>query len=201
MASPRRFVLVRHGRTGYNALRRLNGDPSVPVTLDDVGRAQVEALRPEIAALPIDLGVHTRFTRTLQTLDLLLAGRDVPRTPCPDLDDLALGEFEGASAEEYRAWRLAHPQDTRPPGGGESRVDALVRYIRGFERILGSWARMPLVVTHDIPIRFLANALAGDDPLDGAVTAVANASPVVVAEQDLRRAVGVMRERVPQAAG
>ncbi len=99
---------------------------------------------------------------------------------CPDLDDVALGEFEGASAGEYRAWRLSLPQDARPPGGGESRVDALVRYIRGFERLVASSAAAALVVTHDIPIRFLANALTGDDPLDGPVTAVANASTLAV---------------------
>lgn len=199
MPSPRTFVLVRHGRTDYNALHRLNGDPSVPVSLDEVGRGQVEALRPTIAARPIDLAVHTRFPRTVQTLDLLLAGRAVPRVRCPDLDDVALGEFEGASADAYRTWRLAHPQDTRP-AGGESRVDALIRYVRGFERLVGSSARMPLVVTHDIPIRFLANALTGDDPLDGPVTAVANASVMVVEEADLHRAIGVMRERVPPEA-
>lgn len=199
MPSPRQLVFVRHGQTDYNALGRLNGDPSVAVALDEVGRAQVDALRDEIAALPIDLAVHTRFPRTVQTLDLLLAGRPVPRAPCPDLDDVALGEFEGASAEDYRAWRTARPQDARPRGG-ESRVDALVRYIAGFERLVDAAASMPLVVTHDIPIRFLANALAGDDPLDGPVRAVANATPVTVAEGDLRRAIGVMRRRLRHAA-
>ena len=199
MSPPRAFVLVRHGQTDYNARHRLNGDPSVPVSLDAVGRAQVEALRPAIAGLPIDLGVHTRFPRTLETLDLLLGARTVPRVRCPDLDDVTLGEFEGASAADYRAWRLARPQDTRP-AGGESRVDALTRYISGFERLVGSSARMPLVVTHDIPIRFLANALSGDDPLDGPVLAVANASSLTVAEGDMRRAIGVMRRRLPQTA-
>ena len=197
MPPPRAFVLVRHGQTDYNALHRLNGDPAIPVSLDDVGRAQIEALRPRIAGLPIDLAVHTRFARTRQSLDLLLAGREIARVECPDLDDVALGEFEGVSAGEYRAWRLSHPQDTRP-AGGESRVDALVRYVRAFERLVASAAHTPLVVTHDIPIRFLANALAGDDPLDGAVKAVANASEIVVGEPDLRRGIAVMRERLSQ---
>ncbi len=119
---------------------------------------------------------------------------------CADLDDVALGEFEGGSAEDYRAWRLARPQEARPTGG-ESRVDALGRYVRGFERLVGCSARMPLVVTHDIPIRFLANALAGDDPLDGSVTAVANASSLTVSEPEMRRAIGAMRDRMPRESG
>jgi probable phosphoglycerate mutase len=199
MSADRTFVFSRHGRTDYNALHTLNGDPSVPVSLDDVGRAQAEALRERLAGMAIDLGVHTRFGRTLQTLDIVLAGRDVARVECPDLDDVALGEFEGAAADEYRTWRRARPQDARPDGG-ESRVDVLIRYIRAFERLMEASARMPLIVAHDIPIRFLANALTGDDPLDGPVTAVANATEMVVAEADLARAVAVMRQRVPRGA-
>lgn len=196
MPAPRDYTLVRHGRTDYNALHTLNGDPRVPVSLDETGRAQVETLRAQLAGRDFDLAVHTRFGRTVQTLDLLLAGRDVHRVECADLDDVGLGVFEGATAQEYRTWRLAHPQDARPDGGGESRMDALIRYVRAFERLLASPARAVLVVTHDIPIRFLANALTGDDPLDGPVTAVANASSLVVTEPDLRRAVGVMSGRV-----
>lgn len=196
MPTPRDFTLVRHGRTDYNALHTLNGDPAVPVSLDETGREQVEALRAQLAGRSFDLAVHTRFRRTVETLDILLAGRTVRRVECADLDDVGLGVFEGASADAYRTWRRAHPQDTRPDGGGESRMDALVRYVRGFERLVASAAAAPLVVTHDIPIRFVANAVAGDDPLDGRVTAVANASVLVVSEPDLMHALVTMRGRV-----
>jgi broad specificity phosphatase PhoE len=195
MADGRTFALVRHGGTDYNAARRLNGDPSVPVHLSDEGRAQVAALRDRIAATPFDIGVRTRFPRTGQTIAILLAGRDVRVVVCPDLDDVRLGEFEGASVDDYRRFRDGRGQDARPPGG-ESRLDALARYARGFERLLGLEARAALVVTHDIPIRFLANAIAGDDPLDGPVHAVANASLTLLDEGDMRRGVAAMRERL-----
>jgi len=196
MADARQFALVRHGRTEYNEQRRLNGDPSVPIPLSPEGRAQVEALRPHIAALPVDLGVSTRFPRTRQTLDLLLDGRDVPRVRCPELDDVRLGEFEGASVEDYRRFRARSGPAGRPAGGGESRLDALARYTRGFERLLATPARNPLAVIHDIPIRFLVNAVAGDDPLDGPVTAIPNASLTLIDEDDLRRGVSAMRARL-----
>jgi len=191
MAPPTALVLVRHGQSSYNLARRLNGDPSVPVHLDATGVAQTIALRARIAALPIDLAVHTRFPRTHETLDVLLEGRDLARLECPDLDDVLLGEFEGAGVDAYRAWREARPQDARPEGG-ESRVDALRRYTRAFRRLATGSADMPLVVTHDIPIRFIANAIAGDDPLDGPVTAVANASLLTVSRAQLGDALGVM---------
>lgn len=200
MTSTRRFALVRHGRTDYNAQRRLNGDPAVPVALTSEGREQVRALRPAIARLPIDLAVRTRFPRTRQTLDLLLDGRDVPRVECPDLGDVRLGMFEGGSVDDYRRWRDENGPATRPPGGGESRLDVLARYTRGFERLLGARARFPLAVIHDVPIRFLANAANGDDPLDGPVRAVGNASLLIIDEPKMRRGVAEMRRRLGRSA-
>ncbi len=38
MPEPRDFTLVRHGQTDYNASHTLNGDPAVPVSLDETGR-------------------------------------------------------------------------------------------------------------------------------------------------------------------
>lgn len=191
MTSPASVALVRHGQSTYNVARRLNGDPAVAVHLDATGVRQVTELRGRLVGLPIDLAVHTRFPRTRETLDILLDGRDVRRVECPALDDVRLGEFEGAAVEDYREWREARPQDARPRGG-ESRVDALRRYTGAFARLSRVAAHMPLVVTHDIPIRFLANAIAGDDPLDGPVTAVANASLLVVSHADLTGALDVM---------
>ena len=195
MADGRTFALVRHGGTDYNLAGRLNGDPSVPVHLTDQGREQVALMRDGVAAMPVDLGVRTRFPRTEQTIAILLEGRDVPVVVCADLDDVLLGEFEGRSVEDYRRFRDENGQDARPRGG-ESRLDALARYTRGFERLLEVDARAPLVVTHDIPIRFLANAIAGEDPLEGPVHAVANASLLTVGEADMRRGLAAMRERL-----
>ena len=195
MADGRAFALVRHGGTDYNLAGRLNGDPSVPVHLTDQGREQVALLRDRIAAMPVDLGVRTRVPRTEQTIAILLEGREVPVVVCADLDDVLLGEFEGRSVEDYRRFRDENGQEARPRGG-ESRLDALARYTRGFERLLEVDARAPLVVTHDIPIRFLANAIAGEDPLEGSVHAVANASLLTVGEADMRRGVAAMRERL-----
>lgn len=196
---PDAVALVRHGRTDYNDAGRLNGDPSADVRLTDAGIAQIAALRERVARLPVDLGICTRFPRTRVTLDILLAGRDVPRMVVPELDDVRLGEFEGADVDAYRAFRRTGGPAARPLGG-ESRLDALARYLRGFERIAGLPARLPLVVTHDIPIRFLLNAARGDDPLEGPIRAVPNGSLNLVSATDLTRAITVMRDRLASAA-
>lgn len=49
MSSGRRLVLLRHGRTPWNHEGRVQGQ--LDVGLDDVGRAQAEAVAPVVAAL------------------------------------------------------------------------------------------------------------------------------------------------------
>lgn len=193
------FALVRHGRSAYNVAHLLNGDPSVPVSIDAEGVAQVRALKPRIDALPLDLAVHTRFGRTVQTLDILLEGRAVPRRELSLLDDVLLGEFEGAHRDAYRDWRADRGPADRPRGG-ESRLDALRRYTEGFALLLREAPGPTLVVTHDIPIRFLANALRGEDPLDGPVRDVGNASLLMVERAEMRDAVTVMRATLTAVA-
>ncbi len=199
MTGERSFALVRHGQTDYNLAGRLNGDPSVPIPLNATGLAQVEALRPRVAALPVDAGISTRFPRTRQTLEILLEGRDVPCDVCQDLDDVLLGEMEGHPVQDYRAWRSENGPEAAPPGG-ESRLQVVARYARGFEWVLARPARFPLIVTHDIPIRFLRNAIAGQDPIEGPVRSIDNASLLVVSEPELRHGIDVMRARLPQTS-
>ena len=197
MGNARTFTLVRHGRTTFNDQGLVNGDPQVPVELDEVGRAQCLALREVLAGRDFDLAIRTRFQRTGQSLALILDGRDVPVTEYPELDDVRLGVFESGPIDVYRAWRRTHSPEEPPPGEGESRVDALYRYMRGFERMLEEKdADQVLAVIHDVPIRFMLNAVQGADPLDGPVRRVENAEVHDLGEDDVARALGTMRDRL-----
>lgn len=196
MPNARTFALIRHGRTDYNREGRVNGDPQVHVALDAVGREQMRALCDDAAVRTADLAVRTRFPRTAESLAIVLGGRAVPVRVYPDLDDVRLGDFEGRPVGEYRAWRAEHPPETPPPGEGESRVDALYRYARGFERMLAEDADHVLAVIHDVPIRFLLNAVRGADPLDGPVHGVANGEVNVLSDPQIRRGLAVMRDRL-----
>ncbi len=65
----RRLVLLRHGRTEWNAGRRIQGqlDPG----LDETGRAQARAVAPVVAALrPVSL-VSSDLTRARETTEQL----------------------------------------------------------------------------------------------------------------------------------
>ncbi len=194
----RTYTLLRHGQSTYNVRGLLNGDPSVTVRLTDVGRGQCVVARDRLADAPVELAVHTRFGRTIETLGIVMEGRDVPVTVYPELDDVVLGVFEGAPIRDYRAWRRDHTPADRPSGGGESRLDVLARYAAGFERLLTETARHAVVVAHDLPIRFLQNAVNRDDPLEGPITGVPNAVPFTFSDAEVRRGVAAMRARIAE---
>jgi broad specificity phosphatase PhoE len=170
----RLFVFARHGESVLNIERRINGDPSVDVPLSEQGELQAHKLGVEIANIGFDLCVHTRFERTRQTAEIALAGRDVPLTNEPLLDDIDVGDFEGEKLETYRAWKHSHAREVPFPGG-ESLDDAALRYARAFRKLLALPHDTVLVVTHEIPIRYALNGASGSDSLDGPAHEVENA--------------------------
>jgi broad specificity phosphatase PhoE len=181
------FVLIRHAHSTLNAEGRVNGDPAVPVSLTAAGRAEAAQVAHQLAPLELGLCVHTRFARTRETADELLAGRDVPRLEEPLLDDIDVGALEGATIEAYRAWKRAHPRD-EPFPGGESLDDAARRYGRAFRKLLERPEREILVVCHEAPVRYALNAAADSDDLDGPEHQISNATPYLFDEASLARA-------------
>jgi probable phosphoglycerate mutase len=188
----RLFVLTRHAHSTLNVANRVNGDPSVPVPLTDGGRAEAERLAHQVAEIPLELCVHTRFGRTQETADEVLRGRDVPRVDEPLLDDIDVGDLEGATLEEYRAWKRARTRDDPFPGG-ESLDAAARRYARAFERLLERSEQTVLVICHEIPVRYALNAAAGSADLEGPERSIPNATPYLFDETALARAVARIR--------
>jgi broad specificity phosphatase PhoE len=180
------FVLARHGHSVLNVERRVNGDPTRPVPLTEQGRLDARQLGLQLANVPLTLCIHTRFPRTRETAELALAGRDVPAEVEPLLDDIDIGELEGRTIDDYRAWKAQHVR-TDPFPGGESLADAARRYANAYRRLAERDGAV-LVVCHEIPIRYALNAAAGLDDLDGPVHDIANAVPFLFDRDALGRA-------------
>jgi probable phosphoglycerate mutase len=181
------FVLSRHGQSTLNVENKVNGDPTVDVPLTADGRTAATKLGEQVAHLPLDLGVHTRFARTRETLEIALAGRGVPALEEPLLDDIDIGDLEGCSLDDYRAWKQAHAR-SEPFPGGESLDDAARRYARACRALLARPEHRILVVCHEIPVRYALNAAAGSTDLDGPAHLIANATPYLFDERALERA-------------
>lgn len=183
----RLFIFSRHAESTLNLDNRVNGDPSVEVPLTENGRNAAARLGSQLAGVPVELGVHTRFGRTLETLAIALRGRRVPLAEEPLLDDIDVGNLEGCTLDAYRAWKREHSR-SEPFPGGESLDDAARRYARAFRSLLARPERCVLVVCHEIPLRYALNAAAGSDDLDGPAHLILNATPYLLDEQSLERA-------------
>jgi broad specificity phosphatase PhoE len=186
------YVIARHGESTLNFENRVNGDPALPVRLTDKGREESRLLGQQLAHVPIELCLHTRFPRTRETAEIALAGRDIPFEEDAALDDIYLGELEGKTLDEYRAWKREHTRHDRFPGG-ESLDEAARRYATAFEQLLKRPESAILVVTHEIPLRYAINAADGSGDLDGPAHQLANATPYLFDENALSRAIGQIR--------
>jgi broad specificity phosphatase PhoE len=158
-------IFARHGESEFSARRLVSGDPALPGGgLTDEGREQARELGRRLAAEPIDLSVVTEFLRTQETAELALAGRDVPRLVVPELNDIRVGDYEGRSLDEYRAWVRGNGPTDDCPGGGESRAAVAARYVRGLRLLLDRPEPRVLVVAHSLPIRYVLLAANGGAP-------------------------------------
>ena len=149
----RLFVLARHAETTLNVARVVNGDPAVDAPLTEKGRSQAELLGRQVWNVALDSCIVTRFRRTRDTAEIALAGREIPIAVEPLFGDVDVGDLEGMSLDDYRAWKLAHAR-AEPFPNGESLDAAAGRYGRALERLLSRPEKTILVIAHEIPIRY-----------------------------------------------
>jgi broad specificity phosphatase PhoE len=184
----RLFIIARHAQSVLNIERRVNGDPNVDVPLTEEGEREARLLGSQLAALALDACVHTRFPRTRITAEIALAEREeIPFVVEPLLDDIDIGELDGAPLDTYRAWKHGHDRSVPFPGG-ESLDDAARRYGAAFRKLLAGPYESALVVCHEIPLRYALNGAAGSDSLDGPAHEIGNAIPYLFDDAALERA-------------
>jgi len=187
-----RLILARHGESEYSVQGLVNGDGAIAVGLTGVGEEQARALGRELAAEPLDLCVTSVLARTRLTAALALGGRDVPTEAWEELNDPSAGSFEGLRLDEYRAWAWTAGSQEDAPGGGESRLAAVRRYVAAYERLLQRPERRILVVTHALPIAYVLLALDGEPPSARIDRLVEYAHPYRLDAAELERALAVL---------
>ena len=181
------FLLARHGESLLNVAGTVNADPALDPGLSDHGQEEARELGLQLTGLVIDLAVTSRFPRAQQTAAIALSGRVVPHVVLPELDDVRVGELEGRTLVEYRAWKRGRPR-SEPFPGGESLDAAAARYAGAYRSLLDRPERSLLVVCHEIPVRYAINAAMGSGQLDAPVHDVRNAIPYLFDERGLAAA-------------
>ncbi|MBA3347209.1 MAG: histidine phosphatase family protein [Actinobacteria bacterium] len=180
----RELILARHGESELSVLERLNGDPSLDVRLTELGREQARELGRSVGE--VDLVAHTSFVRTRETAELAWPG--APLLELPELNEFGFGSFEGSRwTDGFDKWVVASGPEDPSPGGGESRVAAVERFVRGYRVLLARPEERVALVAHGATVRYALLALDGAPParvLEG----VDPGRPFVVDADELARA-------------
>ena len=125
------LYIIRHGKTDWNALHKLQGRTDVP--LNEEGRQMAEAAREKYRNIPFDLCFCSPLIRARETAEILLRNRNIPILNDDRLTEMGFGIYEGMenvfqvpecpvnvlfrSPEKY----------TSPPGGAESLDELFAR--------------------------------------------------------------------------
>lgn len=138
--SGHRIILVRHGETEWNRLRRFQGRSDIP--LNPKGNEQASALALALENETITAIYSSPLRRAIETASHI--GRFHPSTPLitePGLMEMDLGDFEGIEVQQWallhqdfrKAWEKNPAPLTMP--GGESLQDVQHRAVETLNRI------------------------------------------------------------------
>jgi alpha-ribazole phosphatase len=158
------------------------------------GVAQARRLGDLLAREEIALGVATDLRRTQETLELALAGRDVPRVVVSELNEIHFGNFDGGLLSAYRDWAGTEAPTLAAPGGGESRAQGAARYAAGLRLVLARPEPTALVIGHALAVRYIVDAAGGLVPAALMQEPVEHARPYRLAAKELEAAVDLLHE-------
>jgi probable phosphoglycerate mutase len=154
----KRLLLVRHGESEWNAVRRLQGQADIDLSAR--GRAQAEALHPVIAALKPDLVLASDLKRARDTAALLGHGDAEPSETLREIDvggwtGRVIADIRAKDDAAYRGWRAG----TFTPPDGESWAVFRARTVAAVRDGLDRAEARLLVVSHGGVIRALLEGL------------------------------------------
>ena len=154
----RRLVLLRHGRTEWNAILRIQGqlDPS----LDETGHAQARAVAPVVAALaPVAL-LSSDLQRARQTTEYVVQATGLTPTYDERLRECHLGERQGLTHDEYAVLDPAEYARFRAGDwddipGAETHAEVAARFTAVLKETAASLGagETALIVAHGAAIR------------------------------------------------
>jgi probable phosphoglycerate mutase len=165
----RRVLLLRHGRTEWNASGRFQGQLDSP--LDVIGRAQAKAAAIPVASMAPDAIVTSDLSRAADTAAAVAAEAGVEPTVDERLREIFLGSWQGLTRaeareqfpDEYARWQAG--EDARR-GDGETYAEVGARALACVEdwlERLGDGSLL-VAVTHGGTARATIGTALGMDP-------------------------------------
>ena len=165
--SAKQIYFVRHGRTEWNAIRRMQGQWNSD--LDELGREQADVNGRWLAGLGIEALFASPLDRTRQTAEIITRHLDLPivfddrlkEWDCGDWSGWLYAEIEEKWPEDWQAWR-ADLFDYRPPNA-ENYPDMIARSAPFLEELRAHDAATIAVVSHGMIGKAMISTLLGLD--------------------------------------
>jgi broad specificity phosphatase PhoE len=160
------LVIVRHGRTAWNAAGLYQGHTDIP--LDETGRRQAAALGRALAGSAFTIAVASDLVRARETAEIVLGTRAEMLECDARWREMRFGAWEGLTREQILARAPAAGAASVPrlmtPEGGETFAELKRRIGAALEAIVrrapaGSRA---LVATHAGPLHAALQILLGE---------------------------------------
>lgn len=159
----KRLLLVRHGESEWNAVRRLQGQADI--ALSARGQDQARALAPLLAGYKPDLVLTSDLLRAVKTAELL-GYPDAEREQ--GLREHSVGSWTGQTIAEIRAREeenyLAWRAGTYAPPQGELWHDMRARIGGAMQKALDGAGQTALLVCHGGVIRAALDHALGLEP-------------------------------------
>ena len=89
------LYIMRHGKTDWNAMRKLQGRTDIP--LNEEGRQMAEHARTEYADIHYDFFFCSPLIRAKETAEIVLKGRNIPIITDDRLKEMSFGSYEGTA--------------------------------------------------------------------------------------------------------
>ena len=163
-----RFILVRHGQTGWNKEARFRG--RVDIELDEMGVRQAEATAERLAGCEATAVFSSPLKRAMMTAEPVARRLGLEVAPLEGINDMDFGSWEGRSVDEVRKrdeelfdqWRRS-PDVIRIPGG-ETLDEVRQRVAAALDELSGRYENDTVVlVTHRVVCKVLLCYLLGLD--------------------------------------
>ncbi len=151
------LLLIRHGETAWNAVRRLQGH--LDIGLNDAGRGQAAALAKALAAEPLAAIVSSDLQRAMHTAQAVAQYHHVPFHTDRELRERGYGVFEGLLyteiaeryPDDFAAWQGRHIDAVMPHG--DRHAESFRHFYERSVAAIGRWAdqyaeRHLVVVAH-----------------------------------------------------
>lgn len=166
---PIKLILIRHGETGWNHERRIQGGSSDTV-LSPLGKKQVRSLGLALKGEKLSAIYSSPLQRALETARAIARYHNLEVQVEPELRELEVGELEGMTIERLGSdfsqflvqWRGGDGSEKLP--SGESLADLQNRAWSTVQRIAAKHDGAVVVVSHYFVILTIICAALGLPP-------------------------------------